>query len=100
MIVDEFTDLAISKAMKWHLRQVKRGKCYQCPDRPAHAGGILCERHLRKSRRAARNMRKYRVRGEWFIKNHVIARFIKEALQTNLQPRPFQALRLRRYLEE
>jgi hypothetical protein len=43
-IIDEFTDLEISRQRKWQLRRAKEGKCIKCGARAA-VSSILCVRH-------------------------------------------------------
>jgi hypothetical protein len=43
-IVDEFTDLEVSRQRKWQLRRAKEGKCIKCGAAAAPGSG-LCVRH-------------------------------------------------------
>ena len=43
-IVDEFTDLKLSRQRKWQLRRAKEGKCIKCGARVA-VSSVLCVKH-------------------------------------------------------
>lgn len=52
-IIDEFTDLPISRQRKYQLRRVKKGVCISC-GRPLFLGGRFCEKHYNRNQQVAR----------------------------------------------